>query len=109
MKSSPNWHSRYFALKGQSGAERDSDTVVARRRGAYAAFGVMAAALQLVPVISMAFECTSTVGAALWAAELERLGERANAPARREDALPEGGRAWTVMGVRELGDVRGIR
>ncbi|KAF7965230.1 hypothetical protein HWV62_44915 [Athelia sp. TMB] len=94
-KSGPNCHNRYFALKGQSGAERDA--IVAQRRGAYASFGVMATALQLIPVVSMVFDCTSTVGAALWAAELERLGERANDP-QQKDVLPEGGEPGACNG-----------
>ncbi|KZP18298.1 hypothetical protein FIBSPDRAFT_863980 [Athelia psychrophila] len=87
-KSGPSHHSRYFALKGQAGAQRDG--IVAQRRGAYASFGVMATALQLVPVASIFFLCTTTVGAALWAAELERLGEAANDP-QHGDVLPTGG------------------
>lgn len=53
-------------------------------------FGVIATALQLIPVVSMVLGCTTTVGAALWAAELERLGEKANYP-NREDVLPNDG------------------
>lgn len=48
----------------------------------------MSTALQLVPGLSMLFEMTSTVGAALWAAELERLGEKANEPERKEVLPP---------------------
>jgi len=82
MKTGPTFHNRYFALKGQTGEEREK--IIARRRGAYASFGVMSTALQMIPGISMVFECTSVVGAALWAAELERLGEKANEPTRKE-------------------------
>lgn len=32
----------------------------------------MSTALQLIPGVSMIFGCTNVVGAALWAAELER-------------------------------------
>ena len=39
-------------------------------------FGTMATALQLIPGLSMFFEMSSIVGAALWAAELERLEKR---------------------------------
>ena len=44
----------------------------------------MSTALHLVPGLSVIFECTSVVGAALWAAELERLGEKANEPTTGE-------------------------
>jgi uncharacterized protein involved in cysteine biosynthesis len=97
-KSGPSYHNRYFALKGQSGAQRDS--IVAQRRGAYASFGVMATALQLIPVVSIFFLCTTTVGAALWAAELERLGERANDP-QHEDVLPTGGESEAAVAEGE--------
>jgi hypothetical protein len=47
-------------------------------------FGIVATTLQLVPGASMVFGCTSIVGAALWAAELERAGEKANEPATKD-------------------------
>lgn len=109
-KTGPNYHNRYFALKGQSGTERNE--IIARRRGAYASlslficarlniadydpdisldysFGIISQALQLIPGMSMVFECTSIVGAALWAAELERAGEKANDPTM-EHLFPDG-------------------
>ena len=38
----------------------------------------MATALQLIPGLSMFFEMSSIVGAALWAADLKRLEKRVN-------------------------------
>lgn len=38
----------------------------------------------------MIFECTNVVGAALWAAELERSGEKANEPTR-DEIIPDAG------------------
>jgi hypothetical protein len=56
-------------------------------------FGVVAFALEMVPFANLVFAFTNTVGAALWAADLEREGERndtatadSTAPALREQA-----------------------
>jgi hypothetical protein len=49
----------------------------------------MSTALQLIPGVSMIFGCTNVVGAALWAAELER-GEKANEPTR-DEIIPDAG------------------
>jgi hypothetical protein len=68
----------------------------------YYSFGVMASALQLVPGVSMLFECTSVVGAALWAAELERVGEKANDPTREDAFLDGGGRESDGTARKEL-------
>jgi hypothetical protein len=50
----------------------------------------MSTALQLIPGVSMIFGCTNVVGAALWAAELERSGEKANEPTR-DEIIPDAG------------------
>jgi hypothetical protein len=38
-KIGPNFHNRYFALKGQSGGERNE--IIASRRGAYASLSLL--------------------------------------------------------------------
>ncbi|TBU34150.1 hypothetical protein BD311DRAFT_711145 [Dichomitus squalens] len=68
-KAGPGWHSRYFDLKGLSKSERAA--FVESRRAAYTAFGMMTLLLNFVPLVGLLFSFTNTVGAALWAAELE--------------------------------------
>ncbi|UKZ67783.1 uncharacterized protein TrAtP1_008941 [Trichoderma atroviride] len=62
-------HSRYFQLKNWSDLQRKQwiDT----HSGAYASFGVVATLLEMIPVVSVFFSYTNTVGAALWAADIE--------------------------------------
>ncbi|KAK7043786.1 hypothetical protein VNI00_008398 [Paramarasmius palmivorus] len=78
-KSGPSYHARYFQLKGLSGQTRKA--FVDRRKGSYTAWVFFTFLLKheanLVPVVGMAFNITSTVGAALWASSMERR----NAPA----------------------------
>ena len=49
-------------------------------------FGVAAALLELVPIAGIFFAFTNTVGAALWAADLEKgnVDDRGTAPQLRE-------------------------
>ncbi|KAE9402234.1 hypothetical protein BT96DRAFT_964833 [Gymnopus androsaceus JB14] len=76
LKAGPRYHARYFQLKGMNAQEREA--FVEERRGAYTAFGAAALALNLVPVVGLVFNLTSTVGAALWASDLEKK----NSPSR---------------------------
>ncbi|RSH83887.1 hypothetical protein EHS25_005502 [Saitozyma podzolica] len=82
-KSGPSYHARYFQLKGYDKSRRAAAT--ARRRGAYTGFGSMAAILNLVPVVSVLFNCTTSVGAALWAADLESKGSSEGAKKDAKD------------------------
>ncbi|KAL7422478.1 hypothetical protein Q5752_003126 [Cryptotrichosporon argae] len=75
-KAGPAFHQRYFQLKGYDKDKRAA--VVHKRRGAYTAFGVVATLLGLVPVISTFFSLASSVGAALWAANIETKGNALN-------------------------------
>lgn len=68
-KSGPSAHARYFQLKGWDKSRRAS--FVDRRRGAYTAFGVVSLLLNMVPVVGIVLGLASTVGAALWASDLE--------------------------------------
>ncbi|KAI8827214.1 uncharacterized protein EV422DRAFT_483138, partial [Fimicolochytrium jonesii] len=69
-KMGASFHTRYFALKGWNAQQVEQ---FQKSRGpAYTAFGVVALALQLIPVVGVFFTATSTVGAAIWAADLER-------------------------------------
>lgn len=69
-KSGPGFHTRYYQLKGVTGDRKEEE--IKRRRGSYIAFGTAAMALNLIPFTSIFFTFTSTVGAALWAADLEK-------------------------------------
>ncbi|KAF8574035.1 hypothetical protein K439DRAFT_1665588 [Ramaria rubella] len=71
-KMGPGYHSRYFQLKGYNQERKDSE--IQHRRGGYIAFGTAAMALNLIPFASIFFTFTSTVGAALWAAQIEKDG-----------------------------------
>ncbi|KAI0664254.1 hypothetical protein C8Q70DRAFT_1041921 [Cubamyces menziesii] len=65
----PGWHARYFQLKGFSKSQRAS--FVEHRRAEYTAFGMATLLFNFVPIVGLLFSFTNTVGAALWAAELE--------------------------------------
>ena len=65
----PLAHGRYFQLKNMSKTQQSEWVSV--RRAAYTSFGVPAVLLEMVPFVGMAFAFTNTVGAALWAADVE--------------------------------------
>ncbi|KAF2109582.1 hypothetical protein BDV96DRAFT_615615 [Lophiotrema nucula] len=78
----PTAHARYFQLKQMSKRERDDFTD--KRKAAYTSFGVPAVLLELVPVAGIFFAFTNTVGAALWAADMEK--NQTTAPNLRNQA-----------------------
>lgn len=45
---------------------------VEKRKGAYTGFGVVGVLLEMVPIAGILFAFTNNVGAALWAADLEK-------------------------------------
>ncbi|KAI8476282.1 MAG: hypothetical protein J3K34DRAFT_401795 [Monoraphidium minutum] len=64
---------RYLAAKGISDA--GAHAVIAEARSAeYRSFGVAAAALGQLPLLSYALGLGNAVGAALWAADVEKKG-----------------------------------
>lgn len=63
-------HARYFQLKKWSA--RESESFTQEHVGPYTAFGTVATVLELIPVASILFSFTNTVGAALWAADIEK-------------------------------------
>jgi len=69
-KAGPQFHARYFQLRGFNRTDREM--FVGSRKGAYTAFGATALGLDLVPLVGLVFTFTSTVGAALWANQLEK-------------------------------------
>ncbi|KAI9708785.1 MAG: hypothetical protein M1820_003740 [Bogoriella megaspora] len=81
-RNGPFLHARYFELKGMNRRQREQ--YVEDRRGAYTGFGVVATLLEMIPVIGIFFAFTNTVGAALWASDME--GQETTAPNLREQA-----------------------
>ncbi|KAL2868574.1 uncharacterized protein BJX67DRAFT_45455 [Aspergillus lucknowensis] len=69
-KAGPGLHERYFQLRGLSESEREE--WVGKRRGAYTGLGMASVVLEMVPFASILFEFSNAVGAALWAADLEK-------------------------------------
>ncbi|MCJ1431598.1 hypothetical protein MMC27_000953 [Xylographa pallens] len=80
----PSAHTRYFQLKGWNSAQKEEH--IEENKAAYTSFGVAAALLELVPVASILFAFTNTVGAALWAADMEKgaVNEHGTSPHLRE-------------------------
>ncbi|KAL2020221.1 hypothetical protein VTK56DRAFT_8647 [Thermocarpiscus australiensis] len=80
-------HERYFQLKDWSTSK--ASKWVEDHKGPYTAFGTVATLLETVPIASVLFSFTNTVGAALWAADIEakenQMGE-GTAPELREAA-----------------------
>lgn len=72
-RAGPAAHARYFQLKGWSSTQRDA--FVEKNKAAYTSFGLVATLLETVPVVNIFFTFTNQVGAALWAADLERSGD----------------------------------
>lgn len=66
----PSSQARYFQLKKWSKSQQQE--WVSQHAGAYTSFGTVATLLEMVPVASILFSFTSTVGAALWAADIEK-------------------------------------
>lgn len=80
-------HGRYFQLKGWSASQQKD--WLERHVSPYTTFGTIATLLEMVPVVSMFFAFTNTVGAALWAADIESKNTQmteGTAPGLREAA-----------------------
>jgi len=66
----PAGHARYFQLKEWS--KRQREVHIEENRGGYTSFGVAAFLLEMIPFANLIFTFTNTVGAALWAADMEK-------------------------------------
>ncbi|KAG0271762.1 hypothetical protein BGZ95_000373 [Linnemannia exigua] len=66
----PDIHRRYFDMKRMTEEERK--VWVQKRQADYTAFAFVSQALELVPFLGVLFGFTNTIGAALWAVDLER-------------------------------------
>lgn len=75
-RGGPLHHWRYLRLRGFDKTQRKR--FEKERRLRYTWFGTAAMVLQLVPVLSMAFLCTTAVGSALWVVRLEELRKARN-------------------------------
>jgi len=62
-------HTRYFQLKKWSNSQQEE--WLKENTAPYTAFGTVATLLELIPFASILFSFTNTVGAALWAADIE--------------------------------------
>jgi len=82
-RNGPQTHQRYFQLKEWN--KRQREVFVEEHRGGYTAFGVTAFLLEMIPFANLIFAFTNTVGAALWAADLEKTAT--TAPRLREQAM----------------------
>jgi hypothetical protein len=89
-KFGPNAHARYFQLKGMTKTQREE---WAKSHSAeYTGFAIPAQILELIPFVGIFFSFTNTVGAALWAADLEKTSSRPAVPppppASTQQAIP---------------------
>jgi len=69
QRGGPGWHSRFFQLKGFDKSQRTA--FVEKRKPEYTAFGMATMLFTFIPIVGLIFSFTNTVGAALWAAEIE--------------------------------------
>jgi hypothetical protein len=91
-RSGPSYHARYFQLKSLQSRDTpahpdgastngsvstfDKERFVHEHRGSYSAFGAVAMALTvLIPGGVIFCMCGNQVGAALWAAEMEKANQ----------------------------------
>ncbi|KAI0021413.1 hypothetical protein F4780DRAFT_778689 [Xylariomycetidae sp. FL0641] len=80
-------HGRYFQLKNWSSSQQRD--WLQQHTGPYTTFGTIATVLEMVPFVSIFFAFTNTVGAALWAADIEQKNTQmtaGTAPGLRESA-----------------------
>jgi len=69
-RAGPGYHARYWQLRKP--AKSQQDQFVNTHRAAYTSFGVVALSLNLIPVVGLAFSLSNSVGAALWASDIEK-------------------------------------
>jgi hypothetical protein len=98
-KFGPTAHARYFQLKQMK--KKEKEQFIEERKAAYTSFGVPAVLLELVPVIGIFFCFTNTVGAALWAADMEQ-GLRPEDSSRGSTTAPKLREQAEIAREREL-------
>ncbi|KAF9915101.1 hypothetical protein BX616_006880 [Lobosporangium transversale] len=82
-------HRRYFDMKEMTAQEREE--WIKTRKSQYTTFGIIAQGLELLPFIGILFGFTNTIGAALWAADLERQQYELRNKKLRQKATAEAG------------------
>lgn len=63
-------HSRYFALKGYN--QKQIKLIYKKNTGQYMGFGIVANFLESIPILSIFFMFTNTIGAAIWVIDIEQ-------------------------------------
>lgn len=63
-------HARYFTLKGYD--ERQVLAIYKANTGAYLGYGIVTSSLETIPLLSVFFMFTNTLGAAIWAVKIEK-------------------------------------
>ncbi|GBE86734.1 hypothetical protein BKA93DRAFT_821675 [Sparassis latifolia] len=84
-RSGAGWHARYFQLKGLSKSQRRQ--FVKSRRAQYAAFGTATLLFNFIPFVGLVFSFTNTIGAAMWAAQIEAQANPIGAEEKVADTL----------------------
>ncbi len=77
------YHLYYFELKGIPYEEQKA--IIQKRQVAYSTFGAQALFLEMIPAVGILFLFTNTVGAALFAVEIEKSMIRSNPTQRLMD------------------------
>ena len=87
----------------------DKEEWIADRRAAYTGFGIPAVLLEMVPFVGIFFAFTNTVGAALWAADIEAgraphegAGSHEGASSHEDELPPQETGVVRVPGKKEL-------
>jgi len=80
----PASQARYFQLKKWSKSQQQE--WVSQHSGAYTSFGTIATLLEMVPIVNILFTFTNTVGAALWAADIEKNNTQMKTDPALQDA-----------------------
>ncbi|KAH8093200.1 hypothetical protein BXZ70DRAFT_897501 [Cristinia sonorae] len=100
QRGGPGWHTRYFQLKGWDKQQRLR--FIASRRAEYTAFGMATLFFTFIPVVGLVFSFTNTVGAALWAAEMEAKANIIDPPASSAPQPPIGRRTGDMATAEDM-------
>jgi hypothetical protein len=100
IKAGPAFHARYFQLKNFDKTTREA--FVETRKASYTAFGTVSLALNLVPVVGLLFNISSTIGAALWASKMESTQRSPIGPGAQVEREPRDERAESPKDKTEI-------
>lgn len=82
-------HHLHYDLEFRGFSVSDSRSFAWRHKGQYCNFGVVAVALELIPLFNLLFMWTNVVGAALWVGDKYEKNEREIARRNRSSASNE--------------------